>query len=795
MTHVLRRREQRPAARFVLAALLLAGAGCITPALPPGQGTSSLTSATLAAANELYFYPDRLDSRVVVGALDALERRFDPVIFRAEDGASHGELLVGDARARVPLDGELDPASLDHLLGRALHFVAKELPEQANRDEESDLELIALRGALAALDRYSTIYSGQSTDDFRIRFSGKLSGIGARIGRRDGDLTAVRVFPESPAAKAGLQDGDALMRIDGDPTRPLTVREAVSRIRGKAGTLVKFAVLRGDEDLEITVERGEVVVPSVESEDLGDAIGYLRITSVSRATVDEFESKLEKLGTLQGLVLDLRGNTGGHMIAAAKLADLFVTSDTIVRIVDRNEDENDSLGTRAIASPSRRVEVPVVVLVDPSTASAAEIVSGAIAPREDVVLVGQRTFGKGVIQRVLPLPDENLLKLTVGEYLLSGDRHIHEKGIEPDIVLFPVSSQRLNGLARVPPGSIPYVRKQGEDDRFPIELAKELLMRERPEALDVARGRSDVTIEESLAELGVVWSETALELPEDGLPKPLEIELEPDTLVGGHPTPVVLRVRNPNDFAIPDAWAALDGSVDFVWNRLIQLGAIPPGGSASGRVVLEPPDGLSVAELALTVRVASGTTAVQKQSVRLDITNHAPQLEIELVRADAEKVDVKLFNRGCCGIGEVRVSASGVVRSFDDVAAGSTEQAELPVTGDADHVSILLRGAGVERFIEIPIPEERVTVRPPALVLERGEWLGRSQVRAHAVAPEGLREGWIGIDGQKAIYSWWAGSPDGMLSAPLGSGSHKVTTKVKTEDGVSVIDSRVFSVD
>lgn len=790
-----RRRGGRPGSRLALTALLLSGSSCIAPALPHGEGTSSLTAATLAATNAHYFYPDRLDQRVFIGALDALEKRFDPVIFRADEGATHGELMVGDARARIPLDDTLDPGSLDRLLGRALHFVARELPDEANQDENSDVELIALRGALGALDRYSTIFSGQSTDDFRIRFSGKLSGIGARIGRRDGNLTAVRVFPDSPADKAGLLDGDALLYIDGDPTRPLTVREAVARIRGRAGTRITFGVLRGEEQLEITVERGEVVVPSVESKALGEGIGYLRVTSVSRATVDEFEDKLGQLGPLRGLVLDLRGNTGGHMMAAAKLADLFLTYDTIVRIVARQGREPSGLTSRAIASPGRLVEVPVVVLVDPSTASAAEIVSGAIAPLDDVTLVGQTTFGKGVIQRILQLPDENLLKLTVGEYLLSGDRQIHGKGIEPDIVLFPVSSQRLNRLAQIPTGSLPYVRKPGEDDSFPVELAKQLLLQDQPEALITARGRSGVAIEQGLAELGVVWSGAQDPLPEGGLPVPLTIELEPKTLVGGDRTPVRVRVRNPNDFAIPDAWAALDGPVDFVWNLPIQLGTIPARGSAEGEVVLEPPDGLSVAELTLMVHVASGTLALQSEPAQLAIENHSPELEIELVRGGADELQVHLLNRGCCGIGAVRVSASGVVRSYEDIAPGDSETADLPVTGDGDHVLIRLSGAGVERVIEIPIPKDRVTVRPPGLLLEREEWMGRSHVRAHANSPEGLREGWIGIDGQKEIYSYWAGSTEATLSVSIGAGSHNVTTKVETLAGVSVIDSRVFNVD
>ncbi len=212
----------RPMQALALLALSLALA-CATPGLPDGPMAGTVTHSALKRTEEFYLYPERLDRRVMVGALDALENRFDSVRFDADSGADYGTLSVGDESVRVPLDSEFDAEHFEVVLGSALHFVESRLGVEANRDEDTSLELISLRGALNALDRYTTVFSGRGSQDFQIRFSGKLQGIGARIGRRDGHLVAVRVFPDSPAERAGVRDGDAILYIDGDPTRPLSV--------------------------------------------------------------------------------------------------------------------------------------------------------------------------------------------------------------------------------------------------------------------------------------------------------------------------------------------------------------------------------------------------------------------------------------------------------------------------------------------------------------------------------------------------------------------------------------------
>ena len=195
---------------WALAATQLLALACATtsvPTLPPTEAPLQITGEAFTQVDRAYLWPDRLDKRMLVGAMDALEQRFDRVRFDIDADGASGVLQVNGAQARVPLDPKFEPADYRETLSRALAFTAAHLDEPIDPDD--DLEHIALRGALGALDRYTTVFSGRGSEDFKIRFEGHLSGIGARLSRRDGDLIAVRVFPDSPAAHGGLKDGDA----------------------------------------------------------------------------------------------------------------------------------------------------------------------------------------------------------------------------------------------------------------------------------------------------------------------------------------------------------------------------------------------------------------------------------------------------------------------------------------------------------------------------------------------------------------------------------------------------------
>jgi carboxyl-terminal processing protease len=777
----------RRALLLVFAAIAAAGCAATTGGLPGEQAPLEITRDALVHTDRYYLWPDRLDRRMIVGALDGFEQTFDSVVFDAPEGGAEGTLTVNGVSARVPLDASFDADAYRDVLARAIFFTSQNLTEPI--DPNDDLEHIALRGALGALDRYSTVFSGRSSEDFKIRFEGKLSGIGARIGRRDGDLIAVRVFPGSPADRGGLKDGDAILSIDGDPTRPLSVEEAVGRIRGRAGTLVALGVQRGTEQkelLDLRITRGEVVIPSVEARVLDGErrIGYAQIYQVSRETAVEFRGRVEELGPLDGLVMDVRENTGGSMVAAAQLADEFLDSQMIVRTVTRDGLPSDGR-SRLAADAHVRFDMPLVILVDGQTASAAEIISGALQPLGNVTLVGQKTFGKGLVQQVMPMPDENLLKITVAEYLLSDDRAINEKGIDPAVVLFPVSETRLGPLADVPAGAIPYVRLTGAEDAFPLELAAALLRSPREVALADTRRLAYEGIAKQLAKHGVPWS--VQRGPNDApLPKPLVVTTSAPRFVSGESGKVKIAVTNPNDFELPDVWVALDAPTEYVDNKLAGLGPLAPGATGSAEIELVPPDGISVARHSIDVLVAAGDRPLAKEQLVLDVAAAPPELELELERISPDEVKVVLRNKSAHAARSLTVAVPGATRSLDSLEPGASQEYVLPLAAAPKSVIVAQLGPWAQRRIEVPIPETRTTYDPPQVVIEEHA----SDVGLRARAAEGLQHGWIAVDGQKRTFSSFRGSSEGALDVPLGSGQHDVASKVVTTTGVSIVDLR-----
>ena len=767
---------------------LLGALGCATAgALPSDQAPLVVTRDALTQTGNFYLWPDRLDQRMVIGALDGLEQSFDSVLFEADADSAEGVLTVDGSSVRVPLDPTFDAERYRSVLARAIRFTQEHLPEPVDR--EDDLEHIALRGALGSLDPYSTIFSGRGSEDFKIRFEGKLSGVGARIGRRDGDLIAVRVFPGSPAEKSGLRDGDAILFIDGDPTRPLSIEEAVSRIRGTSGTLVALGLQRGSdtkERLDISITRGEVLIPSVESRKIEGPkrIGYAQIYQVSRDTAQEFHDRVKELGPVDGLVMDMRGNTGGSMVAAAQLADQFLASHMIVRTVARNGLSPDGR-SQIIADPEISFDMPLSILVDPQTASAAEIISGALEPLGNVTLIGQTTFGKGLVQQVLPMKDENLLKLTVAEYLLSDDRAINKKGLVPSVRLFPVPEVRLGTLANVPAGAIPYVRGTGEDDAFPVEVGAALLREPREQALADMRELAYARIAKDLQPLGVTWS-VRREANDTPLPLPLEIAVQAPTLVSGEAGKIRITVTNPNDFPLSDVWLALDAAAQYLDNKVAGLGELEAHASVSTELELQPPDGISVEHHPIDVLIASGDRPLAKQRIVLDVSVQPPELEIEVERISAGDVRLTLLNKSPHAARSITVAVPGATRSFETLAPGAREEMTLPLAANPKTIVIAELGPWAQRRIEVPIPEARSSFTPPEVVIDEQA----RNVGLRARTELGLRDGWISVDGQKRFFSNFAGARDGRFEVPLGSGEHDVVAKIETAEGVSVIDIR-----
>ena len=320
----------------------------------------------------------------------------------------------------------------------------------------------AIRGIVADLDQHSTFLDADEYEDIRISTTGNYTGVGLDVNLDDGKVTVVAPLEGAPADRAGILPGDIVVAVNDVPVNTDDVAASVARMRGEPGTSVTLDVLRpGNSDvLKFALTRTEVHVHTVKSEYLGNGLAYVRLSSFSEGTAEDLEQAARDLTqaagreNLLGLVLDLRSNPGGLLDAAVRVADEFLAEGVIVsgtgRIrqaqFEQTADAGDALEN-----------VPTVVLVNSASASASEIVAGALKDHGRARIVGETTYGKGSVQTVMPLGEGTAIKLTTSRYLTPSGRSINGSGIEPDVVVSSADPHRqyrgANG--RVPLGEDP----------------------------------------------------------------------------------------------------------------------------------------------------------------------------------------------------------------------------------------------------------------------------------------------------------------------------------------------------
>lgn len=293
----------------------------------------------------------------------------------------------------------------------------------------------AIKGMVQSLDPHSTFLSKDEHQELLSETKGSFSGIGIEITVRDNVLTVVSPIEGTPAYKAGFQAGDKIIKIDGKLAADMTLPEAVKSIRGEKGTKVTLTVMREgvDKPLEFTVTRDVIPIKSVRSTLLSPKIAYVRISNFQSKTTVDLSAELEKLETgrgLEGIILDLRNNPGGLLSQAIDVADLFLDSGVIVSTKGR-ESSQDMKATAHKKKTDRNY--PIVVLVNGGSASAAEIVAGALQDNKRALILGTKTFGKGSVQTIIPLSDGSGLRLTTAIYYTPSGRSIQASGIEPDV--------------------------------------------------------------------------------------------------------------------------------------------------------------------------------------------------------------------------------------------------------------------------------------------------------------------------------------------------------------------------
>ncbi|MBA1273052.1 S41 family peptidase [Stutzerimonas azotifigens] len=295
----------------------------------------------------------------------------------------------------------------------------------------------AIKGMLSNLDPHSAYLEPEAFAELQESTSGEFGGLGIEVGLEDGFIKVVSPIDDTPASKAGIEAGDLIVKIDGQPTKGLSMMEAVEKMRGKPGSAITLSIVRdGGSPRDIKLTRAVIKVRSVRSQILEPGYGYLRITQFQVNTGDEVGKALASLkkdnqgNKLNGLVLDLRNNPGGVLQAAVEVADHFLTSGLVVYTKGRIA--NSEL--RFNADPADASEgIPLVVLINGGSASASEIVAGALQDHKRGVLMGTDSFGKGSVQTVLPLNNDRALKLTTALYYTPNGRSIQAQGIVPDI--------------------------------------------------------------------------------------------------------------------------------------------------------------------------------------------------------------------------------------------------------------------------------------------------------------------------------------------------------------------------
>ena len=365
-------------------------------------------------------------------------------------------------------------------------------------EDVDDSELIesAIQGMLNALDPHSTYLSPKSYKDMQVQTRGEFGGLGIEVTMENGLVKVVAPIDETPAARAGVQAGDLVTHLDGDPVLGLTLSQAVERMRGPIDTEIILTMSRKgvDKPFDITIKRAVIKVQSVRARREGN-VAYVRITSFNEQTEPGLKramaSLMKEIGSqFQGVVLDLRNNPGGLLDQAIAVSDAFLERGEIVSTRGRASEDTQRYNARSGDLAKGR---PVIVLINGGSASASEIVAGALQDHRRAILLGTRSFGKGSVQTIIPLPGNGALRLTTARYYTPAGRSIQAKGIDPDITVEPARIETVEaGKQRSEADLRNHLATEGEKEK---DDAKKLSEGARKDyqlarALDLLRGLS-----------------------------------------------------------------------------------------------------------------------------------------------------------------------------------------------------------------------------------------------------------------------------------------------------------------
>lgn len=369
------------------------------------------------------------------------------------------ERSTGQAQS-IPVE---DIRSLSEVFGKIKDNYVEEVGDKVLLEN-------AIRGMLTGLDPHSSYLDKEAFKELRVGTTGEFGGLGIVVGMEDGFVKVISPIDDTPAQRAGIKAGDLIIRLDGKTVKGMGLDDAVKIMRGRPGTSIELLVVRSGEDkpLSFKVTRDKIRVQSVKSKTLDEGFGYVRVTQFQERSSSDLKKQISKLkkenkGKLKGIVLDLRNNPGGLLDAAVEISDIFITKGTIVSVKGR-DDDNKVVHT---ANPDDMLDsAPVVVLVNGGSASASEIVAGALQDHKRAVIMGNKTFGKGSVQTVVPLGNNTAIKLTTARYYTPSGRSIQAKGIDPDIVIqnLTVAKKKEEHVGQVKEADLKGHLQNGDED-------------------------------------------------------------------------------------------------------------------------------------------------------------------------------------------------------------------------------------------------------------------------------------------------------------------------------------------
>lgn len=404
-----------------------------------------ILNRVLLQLKDNYVEPDRIEpNKMLVYALDEIQNNIPEVVVEfdrdKDDTPKTATVLVNGQSQRFDIVGTESIWGMSFRLKEVFSFVQKHLITDDDLKFE-DVEYAAINGMLSTLDPHSILLPPRNYEEMQTQTGGKFGGLGIVVSVRDGQLTVISPIDGTPASKKGIKAMDRILSIGSESTINMNLNDAVNMLRGEPGTDVELQMMRKgwDQPRKYVLTRAIININSVDSQALKNKVGYVRIKNFQANTYSDLKSHIDglhkKMGGIQGLVLDFRDNPGGLLDQSIKISDLFLDDGVIVSTVGAG---NKMREKREASRSGVEPKYPIIVLVNSGSASASEIVAGALQNNDRAVVLGDTTFGKGSVQILYPLPDNSALKLTVAQYLTPGGISIQSKGIVPDLRVTPV---------------------------------------------------------------------------------------------------------------------------------------------------------------------------------------------------------------------------------------------------------------------------------------------------------------------------------------------------------------------